>query len=203
MPVIQLEQGSDAWLKYRLNKVMATDTPVILGSNPWVTKIQRWEEKMLLRPPVELNDAMKRGTELEPIARMVVEEMLGMEFTPCVYESDKHPWMASSLDGLSDCGKYIIELKCPTNPKLHFNNKEGMIPEYYLDQMQHQILCPPDVDIVFFCTYFPDDKSMPVSITRKTKDIYKESIIIEKGHEFYMQMCNFEAPTEWKLKERK
>lgn len=202
MPIIQLEQGSPEWLSYRQGKVMATCTPVILGSNPFKTKLELWEEKLNLRPGPELNDAMKRGTELEPIARMVVEEMLGMEFTPCVYESDEHKWMASSLDGLSDCGKYIIELKCPTNPKLHFNNKEGIIPEYYLDQMQHQLICVPDAVINYFCTYYPEDKECPVKITKVIGNFSKQSEIIEKGYEFYMQMCNFEQPVEWKLNQK-
>jgi putative phage-type endonuclease len=202
MPAIELIQGSQKWLSYRQGKVMATCTPVILGSNPFKTKLELWEEKLNIRPSPQLNDAMKRGTELEPTARQIVEEMLGEEFPDCVYESEEHTWMAASLDGVSEDARAIIELKCPTNPKLHFNNKEGIIPEYYLDQMQHQLICMPKIEVNYFCTYYPEDKECPVKITKVFCNFSKQAEIIEKGYEFYMQMCNFEAPVEWKLNKK-
>lgn len=207
MPVIQLEQGSKSWLEYRSRHIMATDTPVILGNNPWVTKLQRWKEKMGLEPPVFLNDAMKRGQDLEPIAREKTEGILGVKFTPIVYESDTNNWMAASLDGISECGRYIIEIKCPTNPKLHYANSFDGVPRYYRDQMDHQCMCPPGILANYFCTYFPEDKKEPLKITKfDWFDEEYEAVkfeIIDQGYEFYMQMCNFEAPVEWKLKERK
>ncbi len=207
MPVIQLVQGSPSWLTYRQGKVMATDTPVILGNNPWVTKLQRWEEKMGLRPPIEMNDAMREGHRKEPIARALIEEMLGMKFTPIVYESDIHPWMAASLDGLSECGKYIIEIKCPAKSRVHDTNDFHGVPRFYRDQMDHQCMCPPGILANYFCTYFPEDKEQPIKITKfDWLDEEFEAVkfeIIDQGYEFYMQMYNFEEPKEWKLKERK
>ena len=61
MSIIPLEQGSAKWLEYRKSKVMATDSPILLGSNPWRTPIELWEEKLGLREPQPLNDAMRRG----------------------------------------------------------------------------------------------------------------------------------------------
>ncbi len=201
MPIIQLVQGSQEWLSYRQNRVMATCTPVILGSNPFKTKLELWEEKQGLRF-VEMNDAMREGQRKEPIARALIEENLGMKFIPVVYESDTHPWMAASLDGLSECSKYIIEIKCPSKPKLHNENKELKIPEYYMDQMLHQIMCVPNIETLYFCTYYPEDKESPLCIVKVKFNWFLTGKIIEKGYEFYMQMCNFEAPEEWKLKER-
>lgn len=206
MPIIQLEQGSPEWLSYRQRRIMATDTPVILGNNPWVTKFQRWEEKMGIRPGPIMNNAMKRGHELEPIAREKIQEILGIKFTPVVYESDTDPWMAASLDGLSECGKYIIEIKCPFKWHLHGNNDFHGVPRYYRDQMDHQCMCPPGILANYFCTYFPEDTKEPLKITKfEWKDEEFESIkfeIIDQGYEFYMQMCNFEPPIEWKLNKK-
>ncbi len=203
MPVINLEQGGPAWLSYRQGKVMATDTPVILGSNPWVTKLERWEEKMGIRPGPEMNDAMREGQRKEPIARALIEDMLGIKFIPIVYENDIHSWLAASLDGISECGRFIIEIKCPTKAKLHFENKRGEIPEYYFDQMQHQLICTPKAEVNFFCTYLPDDKECPVKITESVLHKEKKELILEKGYDFYSRnMCNFEAPTEWKLNKK-
>lgn len=207
MPIINLEQGTPEWHKYRSNHIMATDTPVILGNNPWVTPFQRWQEKLGLIPPPEMNLAMREGQRKEPIARVMIEEMLQMEFIPVVYQSDTNPWMAASLDGLSKCGKYIIEIKCPSKYHLHGNNNFHGVPRYYRDQMDHQSICPPGILANYFCTWFPGDKHEPIRLTKydwlneEYESVKQE--IIEKGYQFYVDMCTLNPPVEWKLKERK
>jgi putative phage-type endonuclease len=203
MPIIEgLEQGTKAWHEFRARNVMATDIPVILGSNPWETKLERWEQKMGLRPPTELNDAMRRGMELEPEARTLAILKIGCEFSPKVFESSTHSWLAASLDGISDNeGEYILEIKCPKELS-HLEAANGNIPEYYSDQIQTQLLVTNAL-CCFYFSYRPEYIEQPYVIIQVEPDPEKQAEIIEKGYEFYMQMCNFEPPVEWKLKERK
>jgi putative phage-type endonuclease len=203
MPIINLEQGSDDWLAYRRKRIMATDTPIILGSNPWHTKLKLWEEKLELIPPKEINDVMKEGQLKEPIARALAIKKLGINFLPIVYESDINPWMASSLDGISYCGKYILELKCPSKPKLYEQICNGFIPEYYEDQMQHQLTTLPKVELVIYGVYFKENNSESLMFLERTLNPKKQAEIIAKGQEFYINLCTMNPPTEWKLKERK
>lgn len=199
MPIIDLEQGSQTWLDYRKSKIMATDSPIILGSNPWKTKLELWEEKLRLRPPVEMNQAMREGQLREPIARQLVIDMLGINFIPIVYESDTHSWLASSLDGISTCGEYMLELKCPTKEKLHNQALNGEIPEYYADQVQHQMKSKPDVKINFYCTYFPLNKQNPITCIEVKHNLERQEQILDKGEEFYNHMRTMNPPSEWRF----
>lgn len=199
MPLINHEQGSPAWLSYRQTRVMATDSGIILGSNPYKTRLKLWEQKLGLEPPDNANKYMKHGTKLEPEARRLACEKLEIKFEPIVYEHDEHYWMAASLDGFSECGDFILEIKCPYMRGLHDTHLMGIIPPYYEDQMQHQMEVM-DAISNFYCTYFPENKENPIHITEIRSNRTRRNEIVEKGLKFYNQMCNFEAPVEWVLK---
>lgn len=198
MPVIELVQGSQEWLDYRKSKIMATDTPILLGSNPWKTKLELWEEKLGFREPTPLNDAMRRGQELEPIARELAEIELKMKFTPKVIESEEHLWLAASLDGISACGKIILEIKCPKEAT-HLQTIHQNIPEYYIDQMQHQLLVT-SAETCFYCSYRPEYKEWPLAIIQILPDLFKKKEIKLKSQIFYEDMQTMNPPTEWIFK---
>ena len=199
MPIIEnIVQGSEQWHLYRSAHIMATDCGIILGSNPWRTPLELWEEKLTIRSPVELNNAMRRGTELEPEARNLACEIIGMQFEPCVYESEVYPWMAASLDGISKCGSYVLEIKCP-NVRTHEMALNGMhIPEYYLDQMRHQ-LAVTGCEKVYYFSYRPEHEIKHVCIEVHRSD-HRIEIILEKEKEFWLQLCTMMPPEEpWRF----
>ncbi len=201
MPIIELVQGSQKWLEYRSQRIMGTDIPIILGSNPWKSKLELFEEKLGLRPPQPMNPAMARGQELEPTARALSSELLDIDFRPVVMESTKYPWLAASLDGLGWCkNQYILEIKCPGMEK-HIEAISGIIPEHYIDQIQTQLLVS-EAEICYYCTYFPD-YLQALTVIEVYPDLEKQAEIIAKGQEFYINMCTMNPPNDWKLKERK
>lgn len=201
MPIINLEQGSAIWLAFRKQRIMATDIPVVLDVNPWKTKLELFEEKLDIRPPIELNDAMRRGMMLEDPARALASSLIGIKFYPTVIESAEFPWLAASLDGLSSCSKYILEIKCP-NAGTHEEAIDNRIPIYYQYQIQTQLLVS-DADIAYYFSYRPECKEKDYAIVEVYPDHEKWAEIIEKGYEFYVQMCTMQRPEEWKLKVRK
>lgn len=200
MPIIKgLEQGTPEWLKYRRQHVMATDASVIMGVNPWTTEIELWEEKCGYREPKAVNEAMRRGQLLEDEARKLFIERTGINMTPCVYESDKHPWAAASLDGMSDCGQYILELKCP-GITTHNDFLLGTIKEYYLMQMNHQLFVT-DLKVCYYASYNPDHEMKFTYTEYRPIRQHYEASMIEKEKLFYGYMCSGERPPEpWKLK---
>ncbi len=200
MKIIDVQQGSQEWLSLRTNKITGTDSGIILGSNPYKTRLELWQQKMGLKESDECTPRMKRGSELEEPARWLLQEGLGMEFTPIVAISDDYPYLMASLDGISDCKRFMCEIKCP-GIKNHEAAIEGIISEYYLDQMQHCLIVT-GCEKCYFCSYFPEHEK-EIVIIEVFCNFSKQTEIIEKGYEFYMQMCNFESPIEWKLKERK
>ena len=194
-----LEQGSPEWLSFRSNKITGTDAAILTGSNIWKTKLTLWKQKLGLLPSDECNEKMKRGSELEEPARLLLNEALGIDFKPTVVISEVRPYMMASLDGLSPCGHFMCEIKCP-GIKGHEAAINGVIAPYYIDQINHCLLVT-GCEKCFYCSYFPDHEKEIVVIDI-LPNLEKQNEIIIKSYEFYMQMCNFEQPVEWKFKSK-
>lgn len=88
---------------------------------------------------------MARGKRLEPEARVKYMQMTGIRTRPVCVVHDKHSWLRASLDGLSEDGQIVLEIKCPTSPGGHYVALGGKVPSYYRAQLQHQLAvtgCP-------------------------------------------------------------
>lgn len=134
---VDLVQGSQEWLDFRRTKRMASETPIIMGLSPWqkpkdVVKAKRGEN-------AKANYAMRRGQELEPVARDVYQGIVGV-LRPGVFVSGDY---GASLDGIDLFNELIVEIKCPMKGKdsdLWKQAENGEIPEHYSVQMQHQMM---------------------------------------------------------------
>lgn len=130
-----IEQGTKDWLDLRKTKITATDASTILGLNPWKTKYQLYLEKTSDANFSPLNAAMQRGIDLEPRARLEYTLITGIHVEPKVIMKD---WQMASVDGLSDDGFHLVEIKCP-GVATHEIALNGEIPAYYYPQLQHQM----------------------------------------------------------------
>jgi hypothetical protein len=74
--IVQVVQGSEAWLAHRRNLFNASETPAVLGISPWQTPYPLWLLKTG-RAEAEVTAPMRRGTALEPQARLAYEEKTG------------------------------------------------------------------------------------------------------------------------------
>ncbi len=137
MRKIQLEQGSDAWLTWRRNLLTATDAAMLLGKSPYTTPFKGWQRKIGDAPEQEVNANMLRGQADEPRAREMFIAEYGINMTPCCVASDKYNFLGASLDGISDCGRFIQEIKSQNIESI----RNLGIPEFHMFQMQHQLLC--------------------------------------------------------------
>ncbi len=174
--IIELEQGSPEWLCYRISRIGGSDASVIMGENPWKTPTQLYEEKKGLRK-VYINDAMKRGTKLEPHARSMYERTHNTMIEPAVIVSVEHPRLMASLDGFSH--QAILEIKCP-GEKTHAIAKEGSIPTYYNAQLQHAMMISGYKSATYM-SYLNDDDFCFLTCNRDDKYINK---LLEKELEF-------------------
>lgn len=139
MKIIEVEQGSQEWLDWRKTVITATDCPAIRGSSPWMTAYKCWQKKLGLIPEDISNAAMERGKRLEPEARAKFVQEYNIKMTPAVVESSEFDFLGASLDGITAFGVAILEIKCG-GKKLHDMATRGEIPQYYIDQIQHQLL---------------------------------------------------------------
>jgi putative phage-type endonuclease len=119
-----------------------------MGINPWRSQLQLWNEKVHgIEQP--MNDAMRRGQEMELDARKAYEFMSGNEVMPMVAEHDLWEFVSASFDGISSDFAKGVEIKCGAKS---FNQaKDGVIPPYYFAQMQHQMLVSDLKVIDYFC----------------------------------------------------
>ena len=153
MSKILLEQGSEAWLQWRKGRLTGTDAPMLMGVSPYVTPYQGWQRKLGLLEEQKVNPAMLRGHRDEPIARDLFISLKGINMEPCCVESVDYNFIVASLDGMSDCGKYIMEIKS-NGDEYHQNLKKEVpeIPEFHIMQMQHQLLAS-GAKKCFYCSY--------------------------------------------------
>lgn len=178
-------QGSQEWLNLRKTKITATDACVIMGSSHWKTKIQLYNEKISFSNSEFCNSAMKRGSILEPIARDLYCLKKGIDVHPKVIIKD---WAMASVDGISECGKYLVEIKCPGD-KDHQTAIQGKVPTHYYAQLQHQMyVCNLDK-----MDYFSFDgmDGIIIEVVRDTCYIEK---MLDKEWEFYQCLENLTPP---------
>jgi putative phage-type endonuclease len=136
-----LIQGTPEWLQMRKNYVGASDTPVIVGVNKYKkTPYILWQEKLGLIEDTSSSWATEYGTNLEPEARKVYEQMTNNFVAPCVIFHKEIPFMMASLDGMTIDGDLAVEIKC-INKADHELARQGIIPEQYKPQVYHQLEC--------------------------------------------------------------
>jgi len=159
----QFIQGTPEWLEMRKKYIMASDAPAILGLSPWKSVYQVWEDKLGLSLPVEDNWAMKRGRDLEPIAREAYVLETGNMVVPMVLFHDEISYMGASLDGVSDDKTVAVEIKCP-GEKDHLLALQGIVPEKYMPQLQHQLAVLAINEIHYFS--YKDGETALITVPR-------------------------------------
>lgn len=190
MHKVELEQGSDAWLNWRKSLLTATDAPMLLGASPYVTPYKGWQRKIGKVEEQKETEAMRRGKRDEPIAREWFNQEYGIDMQPCCIQSDTYNFIGASLDGISPCGKYILEIKS-NGDQYHFGLQSGGLPDFHLMQMQHQLLSTDNTaEMGFYLSYNKGEKIV--------KEVYPDkkwmAEYLPKAKEFWRKIVFFEAP---------
>ncbi len=130
---VDIAQGTQAWVDWRIPKVTASDMPAILGLSPYKTPWQCWGEKVgLLNPPdLDKNPNVQRGKIREDVARQFAEKQLSDVLMPLCAEYTPWPTFAASLDGLTFDAK-PVEIKAPCEKVYAEIQKNGILSKTYL-----------------------------------------------------------------------
>lgn len=180
-------QDTPEWEQFRLQKIGASDAPIIMGVSPWKTRFQLWLEKTE-RATNKPNQSMLRGKVLEDTARKAFEEKTGLVVFPRVVQSIDHEWMIASLDGIDMDETVVVEIKCAGEVD-HALAKQGKIPEKYYPQLQHQL----SVTKLEKCFYYSFDGNEGV-IVEVTRDSQYIEPLIEEEKKFVECVVNQTAP---------
>jgi putative phage-type endonuclease len=135
---LQLEQGSPEWLAFRRNHRMASETPAIMGLSDYQSPADVRAAK--LGKSAFVNQAMRQGTEQEPIARAAYEAKFE-PMRPAVYVDGDY---GCSLDGINIDEDTILEVKTPykdarNSARWKAAERGELTPADYA-QVQHQIM---------------------------------------------------------------
>jgi putative phage-type endonuclease len=143
-------QGSPEWHALRAQSLGATSSSTLAGVNPWRDKLDLYNE-MVLGKTVPMNDRMRKGMELEPIARKLCEGHVGVTLNTPTIRHTTIPFMHASFDGIDDTLKCAFEIKC--SKKCYDDAVKGVIPIYYQYQLQQQMLIAGLVHM-FYAAYW-------------------------------------------------
>lgn len=143
MRVVNVVPRTPEWHAWRNQGVTATDACVLMGSTPDTTLWRLWAEKVgLVQPPdLSRNPLVRRGIEKEPVARKLYEQQHGTLLLPVCGESDEHPVIRASFDGLDDEGA-TVEIKCPSESvykEAREKREASEVCARYYPQVQQQI----------------------------------------------------------------
>ncbi|MFM7344646.1 MAG: lambda-exonuclease family protein [Tagaea sp.] len=132
-----VRQGSREWLAVRQDLAMASETPAVLGVSPYQSPAKLRAAKR--GEAGFVSAAMRKGTEEEPRARAAYVKAW-RKMHPAFLVSGR---FGCSLDGLSDCGGEILEIKTPYRGRAHERwalAAEGRTTAYDAAQIQHQLM---------------------------------------------------------------
>ena len=179
--LVDLQQGTSEWLTWRHKGIGASDASTVMGQNRFENPSVLLQQK---RGPVILdsfqNEAMARGTQLEPEARKLYIATTGNEVRPVCVQSFRYDWLRASLDGLSTNHDAVVEIKCGASVYRRVSQSRT-IPDYYYGQVQH-ILAITGLDSLDFWCYWPDNP--PVLLAIKRNEPYIERLL-RKELEFW------------------
>lgn len=174
-----MDQGSAEWLKLRAGKFTGSrfaDLMAVTKTGPAASRANLLVTLALERltgEPEETfqNDAMRRGSELEPLARGAYEAETGTLVEQAAFLiHPTHSFCGVSPDGLLDADG-MLELKCPASQAKHLAAlRNGAHAQEYKWQIQGQLWVAGRAycDAVSYDPRFPE--GLQLAIVRVRRD---------------------------------
>jgi len=128
----------DDWLKHRTAGLGGSDCASVLGLSPWRSPIDVWLDKMGKSKPLEDNEAMRQGRDLEEYVANRFCEATGKKVkrVNAILQHDTHDWLIGDVDRLIVGEKAGLECKT-TNMMAWKSIKADGPPDYYELQCHH------------------------------------------------------------------
>lgn len=183
MKIIELVQGTPEWVQWRNSGIGASDISVCTDCNPYKKKKSLFLEKSNMADG-HTNSFMRRGQMYEGEALLTYCMDKKCHLKPVCVESEENPIYRASLDGYGEIAgkKMVLEIKVPTSPKLWEEVEKGSIPDYYLQQVQWQIMVS-EADYGIFIVYNPENERYLEKQVQIDLDLQKR--LKEAANEFW------------------
>ncbi len=187
-----MQQQTDAWHKWRAEGIGASLAPGLMDVNPWFPRTP-YEVFLLLTKratPPPITDAMRRGLELERVAREAFEARTGLLVEPGTREHPDHPFLRASLDGITLDGRDLVEVKVPGRETFETLRNEVQIPLHFYWQVQQQ-LAVSGAERGYLWIYAPDGDGLLFPVTPNPEDIAR---LVARAHDVWQCVQTDNAP---------
>jgi hypothetical protein len=123
-------------------------------------------------PDVYESEDIKRGKELEPLAREEFAKMTGLAVDEIGFAKSIHGWFGCSPDGIMENGEGL-EINCPRPSKLIQYHELGDLPDEYKAQV-HGSMAVTGAEVWHFFAWYPGFPAFHHIVKR---DTYTESML--------------------------
>lgn len=126
------------WLRIRRQGIGGSDSSVIVGLNNYSSPYTLWADKVSLLPPIEDNEAMRQGRDLEEYVASRFVEQTNKKVRNCNYilQHKEYDYILANVDRLIVGEKAGLE--CKTTSSLNIKKfKNGEYPANYYVQCMH------------------------------------------------------------------
>lgn len=119
------------------------------------------------------SEAMERGGELEPQARIELGKYLGLEFLECGWIQSNSTLLGISPDGITSDFTIQCEIKCPQAVAHLKMCVKDEIPLEYIPQCVHAFTVNDKLQKLYFLSYRPECQLKPMFV----KELTRESLV--------------------------
>lgn len=132
--------AEEKWLEWRRKGIGASDVGALFNNHPFSTPRTIWNNIFGKERRVFENRVMRKGKELEGIIFPQLRSLFGVGIREQVcLNYKKVPIISATLDGLSDCGNMVFEVKYCHDTEKYL--KMRFPPFHHKMQLQQQLLC--------------------------------------------------------------
>ncbi|UKA08673.1 YqaJ viral recombinase family protein [Photobacterium damselae subsp. damselae] len=154
MKIVNVKQGTQAWLELRQSKFTASEAPAAMGESKYQSRDALLKMKATGETP-EINSYQEKifakGHAAEEAARPLVENIIGDELFPATAISDEYDWMLASFDGITIMEDVVFEHKL-FNHNLHERVLNNDLEPHYYWQLEQQLLVSGAKKAIFVCS---------------------------------------------------
>jgi hypothetical protein len=154
-----ITQGTESWHRIRYGRVGGTRAKGLLtdGDTLLIELLGEHIEEFELDEDSYISSDMERGYELEPRARLEINQYFGIELLECGWlQNETHELLGISPDGISEDLKIQCEIKCPAQKKHTKTIYQDIIPLDNIHQCIHAFAVNDKLETLHFCSYRPE-----------------------------------------------
>lgn len=155
-----IEQGSEIWYAERYGKISGTNSKgLFVDSDTLLNSLVACRlEAFKMEPPGYQSEAMIRGDELEPFARMEISRNIKVKLVQAGWVQSDISIMGISPDGVSECETIMCEFKCPGKDVHTATLLANDIPNGNIHQCLHYFTVWPKLKELHFGSFRPESK---------------------------------------------